>query len=231
MNLVGVDGCPGGWLCIVEHDNGLDSFVAADIAELLARVGLHAVVAIDIPIGLTERGPRVCDQLARKFLGRPRGSSVFPAPVRATLSARDHREASALHERMDGRRLSAQAYGILGKIHEVALALDGRPELQWMLHEVHPEISFAFWNNSKPMVHPKKTREGRVEREQLINARWPGARVHLETNLSGKFYAPDDLNDAFAALWSAQRIDRGTAMSFPDQRTLDSTGIPMVIRA
>jgi predicted RNase H-like nuclease len=231
MTLVGVDGCPDGWLCVVERDSSLVAFVAADIGELVTCVGRNAVVAIDIPIGLTERGPRTCDQLVRKFLGRPRGSSVFPAPVRSALGARNHREASELHERADGRRLSAQAYGILSKIREIELALRARPELQTELHEVHPEVSFALWNGSKPMIHPKRTRQGRVEREQLIDSRWPGMRPRLEVGLRGKNYAPDDLNDAIAALWSAQRIDLGIAAIFPDQRLLDSNGIAMVIHA
>lgn len=231
MTLVGADGCPDGWLCIVECDDALHAFVADDIGELIARVGPRAIVAIDIPIGLTDQGPRACDQLARKFLGQPRGTSVFPAPVRSTLTARDHREASDLHERSDGRRLSAQAFGILGKIREVAFELDAQPELQWMLHEVHPEVSFAFWNVAKPMSHGKKTPEGRTEREQLIDARWPEARSRLQTGLHGKCYSHDDLNDAFAALWSAERINEGTAVSFPDPPVLDRTGIPMVIRA
>jgi succinyl-CoA synthetase alpha subunit len=110
-------------------------------------------------------------------------------------------------------------------------AAKAKPELQWMLHEVHPEVSFAFWNAAKPMSHGKKTPEGRTEREQLIDARWPEARSRLQTGLHGKCYSHDDLNDAFAALWSAERINEGTAVSFPDPPVLDRTGIPMVIRA
>jgi predicted RNase H-like nuclease len=231
MTLAGVDGCPAGWICVRSRGRILDAFVAEDIGSLFARMEAPAIIAIDIPIGLTESGPRQCDLLARKFLGQPRSSSVFPAPVRSTLSARNHAEASALHERADGRRLSIQAFGILGKIREVTLALDAKPELQWILHEVHPEVSFALWNDSKPMLHGKKTREGRGQREQLIDAHWPGTRARLKAGLRGEVFSADDLNDAFAALWSAERIAAETAISLPAQPLLDATGIPMVIRA
>src|SRR5271157_3482359 len=48
------------------------------------------IIAIDIPIGLLdayEIGGRACDRAARKFLGKPRGNSIFPAPVRPVLAA------------------------------------------------------------------------------------------------------------------------------------------------
>jgi len=53
-----------------------------------------AGIAIDIPIGLLE-GPRVCDKAARKLLGQPRGSSVFPAPCRPALEAQCQRQTYA----------------------------------------------------------------------------------------------------------------------------------------
>ena len=47
-------------------------------------------LGIDTPIGLpdrAERGGRACDAAARRLLGPGRASSVFSAPVRATMSS------------------------------------------------------------------------------------------------------------------------------------------------
>lgn len=77
-----------------------------------------AVVAIDIPIGLFD-GPRACDSEARKLLGQPRGSSVFSAPCRASLSAENHRAANAANVRVTGKGLTCQAWGIAPKIKQV----------------------------------------------------------------------------------------------------------------
>ena len=39
----------------------------------------------------------------------------------------------------------------------------------------------------------------------------------------------DDLYDALAALWTAQRIDRGRSGTFPDDPPTDARGLPMRI--
>jgi hypothetical protein len=90
--LAGVDACRAGWVVALAGGTGsgggafddVEVQVVATFAEVL---GLGAAtVAVDIPIGLPDAGPRVCDVAARRLLG-PRRSSVFPAPVRAALDA------------------------------------------------------------------------------------------------------------------------------------------------
>ena len=76
-----------------------------------------ACVGIDIPIGLLE-GPRTCDKAARKPLGQPRGSSVFPAPCRPAL-AQAYAEASSINRRRTKTGLSQQAWGVAPKIKQV----------------------------------------------------------------------------------------------------------------
>jgi predicted RNase H-like nuclease len=39
----------------------------------------------------------------------------------------------------------------------------------------------------------------------------------------------DDIYDAFAALWTAQRICQGQAVVIPNPAPVDSTGLPMGI--
>ena len=76
--IAGVDGCKSGWLRLVQdlRSGEIKSDVSTDAPELFDRLPEPVVLGIDIPIGLTDAGPRTCDQLARTLLGRPRGSSV-----------------------------------------------------------------------------------------------------------------------------------------------------------
>jgi predicted RNase H-like nuclease len=81
----GADGCSEGWVCI-ERDTITGDILAeifTSTRDLMERGRYLAVLTVDIPIGLTESEPRECDRQARQLLTSKRGSSVFPAPVRA----------------------------------------------------------------------------------------------------------------------------------------------------
>jgi uncharacterized protein (DUF433 family) len=88
--LAGADGCRSGWIVVYKarDEPKVDSCVAAGIAELFDSPDPD-VLAIDIPIGLTESGARECDVLARRAI-RPRGPIVgTPArPLRPTTTNR-----------------------------------------------------------------------------------------------------------------------------------------------
>jgi len=73
--LVGVDGCAEGWIFVVEAGGPLKVGIVPHLESLLDRVTNSAIVAIDVPIGLTECGPRECDVEARRMLGSPRASN------------------------------------------------------------------------------------------------------------------------------------------------------------
>jgi predicted RNase H-like nuclease len=225
--IAGVDGTPAGWV-VVSCDDALGD-VHAFCVEGLADLprGLR-VAAVDVPIGLAERGPRLADSLARRALG-PRGSSVFPTPVRAVLGARSWEDACARHERADGRRLSKQTFGILRKIAEADAFLRASRWARRTLYEVHPELAFARWAGA-PMRHQKKTTEGRAERLALIASTF-GARAFDDARqaVRGHQVRADDLADAFATLWTAARIRAGTAERRPADRAVDREGLPMVI--
>jgi len=229
--LVGVDGCPDGWVAVIETDGALDAFVVADFPALLSRCPEDAIVAIDVPIGLPEAGSRPCDTEVRKFLKAPRSSSVFPAPVRPCLQADVYDVACELHRSADGRSLSRQAFSILKKIREVDAVLEASPALQDRVREVHPEVSFALWNGGAAMLYSKKRNAGRTEREALIDHTWTGQRGLIATKLSGHRYNADDLNDAFAALWTARRIAAGNARTFGTPTVRDQLGLRMEIVA
>lgn len=228
--IAGADGCPTGWLCIVDPDGSGDlrSFIAPDLQALLGRLAPDAILAIDIPIGLPDRGARRCDLEARRMLG-PRASSVFPAPIRPVLAATSYEHACEVREAAEGKRMSKQAFAIIPKIREVDIVLSsagGRCEVR----ECHPEVSFANWSGA-PLRHPKKRAEGRDERAALIDHAWPGQRETLKYSLPRGVFATDDLHDAFAALWTADRIRRGAAVVLPRDPDRDSLGLAMEIVA
>jgi predicted RNase H-like nuclease len=225
--LAGVDGCAAGWLAVRrEADGRIVPLVAFTAADLFDRCADCAVAAIDIPIGIPDAGARACDVAARALLGKPRSNSVFPCPVRGALGAASYAEACAVTEAADGRKISQQAYAIIPKIRELDALLRERPELREWVVEVHPELSFHRWNGDRPMVHAKKTAEGKAERRALIDARYPGAVEDVRRRFPVGVVADDDIHDALAALWSAERIATGAALVTGGVET-DAFGIPM----
>jgi predicted RNase H-like nuclease len=216
---------------VLELNSHLAAFVAPSFQGLLSELPETAIVAIDVPIGLPEGGPRACDVEARRLLRVPRASSVFAAPVRPALIEGTFADVSDAHFGADGRRISRQAFAILPKVREVDDVLRARPALQARVREVHPEVCFAVWNDGRPMRHRKGHAAGRAEREALIDARWPGRRARFIADLRRSGCRADDLNDAFAALWTARRIRDGVALVLPDAPQTDRFGLRMEMLA
>jgi predicted RNase H-like nuclease len=218
--IAGIDGCKAGWLAVMRNGTQLETRICHSDAEMLALFAECAIVAIDIPIGLTESGPRLCDEQARKRLG-PRASSVFPAPIRALLDARDYADASETSRRLQNKGISKQMWMIVPKIGEIDHLLQTRPVLRHRVFEVHPEVSFGAWNGG-PLAHSKHTEEGLDARRRL-------AREHFgEIPPVPRGAKEDDLLDALAALWTAERIEANQHTELGDGR-IDATGLPMRI--
>ena len=206
--VAGVDGCRCGWIAfkvaLSNLSTGIELF---DLPFVLkAKPAELAVLAIDIPIGLLD-GSRPCDKAARKLLDQPRGTSVFAAPCRASLSQKNHSDASAINTRITGRGLSQQAWGIAPKIKQVDDAMTADCQ-QWVF-EVHPEVSFWALNDCAPMRHNKKSEEGATERLTLLQTVFPDVGRHLENRPSD--VGKDDMLDAAVAAWTALRIHNGEA--------------------
>jgi predicted RNase H-like nuclease len=173
--------------------------VVRTFVEVLDLV--DGVVAVDMPIGLLDLpGTRACDAAARRLLG-PRRSSIFPAPARAHLAAGGFGEVGGL---------SIQAWNLVPKVREVDEAWEPR------VHEVCPETSFAAIAGA-PMAHAKRTAAGRAERLAALGLdSVPGVRVAK----------PDDVLDALANRWTAERLATGAAESTGDG-TIDTRGRPL----
>jgi predicted RNase H-like nuclease len=225
--VVGVDGCPSGWVAVRVDlaAGGWSARVHGSFAELLESCRDADAVGVDIPIGLTETGPRACDRAARARLG-PRRSSVFNPPTRRLLAtigdAPTYRVANALAWRELGHGIGVQAYNIFAKICEVDAAI--APELQSRVREVHPELCFAAMRG-RPCSHPKKSAAGVAERLTALRARcpWLGGQPPRPPRGASR----DDLLDALAAAWTAARIADGAAEALPAGPELDPRGLRM----
>jgi len=87
-----------------------------DIEDLWEDHDDAELILIDVPIGLREEDNslRPCDAEARDRLGAPRGSSVFPVPVRGVLEAENYEDAKQMQEELTDGSLGAQTWGNLG---------------------------------------------------------------------------------------------------------------------
>lgn len=237
FTVAGIDGCRGGWalalVSVIGPRRNWAFHVASTFREAVDLAAGAAVIAVDVPIGLAEEGPRTCDREARRLLGL-RGSSVFPAPVRAALRASGPAEARRLSMEATGRSLPCQTLAILPRIREVDAWMT--PARQRRVIEVHPEMSFLAMNGGRPVTQPKKQAAGRAAREALLRGEFPGFHVadaarqlRGRTGPGGPRAGPDDLLDALAAAWTALRRARGASGVIPAKPERDARGLEMAI--
>jgi predicted RNase H-like nuclease len=231
-HILGADGCRGGWITIRQElvSGRISSEVYDSAGQLLNQSPKPMVLALDIPIGLTDSGRRQCDVLARKMLGWPKGSSVFPAPIRPALKAANRQDADDTTRGIDGRGVSAQAFGLYVRIRDVDGVIRGTERTSPYVYEVHPEVSFMAWNGGKPIVESKKSYQGMSVRRGLIKSHFGEDAIQLvRQRHPTSAVADDDIYDAFATLWTAERIRLGIAKAIPDRPEVDSCGLPMAI--
>jgi len=228
--VIGVDGCPAGWIAVV-WGSSLSHRLCRTFAEVLALEG--EIIAVDMPIGFLtedEAGGRFAEQCLRKFLKNKR-SSVFPVPARATVEAgpQTREIAGEINRRNSSpaKSISVFTFGILRKMHEIDLLIT--PDLQTRVFETHPEACFAKMNNDVPIFAKKRKFEGRKQREAALDA--AGFPRHLLPPAAylRKEVAADDLLDACA--WAARRILEGRSIRFPANPPSDAKGLRMEINA
>jgi len=202
--VLGVDGWRLGWVGALLDGRSVRLLALPDVAAVLAVPDV-SVVAVDMPIGLSDDGVRACDVAARGLLGGA-GSSVFPTPVRGVLATDDYAQARAISRAATDppRAPSAQAFALVRSIRALDDAL-GTPPSDRVV-EVHPEL--AFRRGLGGVADRKGTARGTVQRLQALRA-----VMDVEAALAG---APTgvpviDALDACAAAWSAQRLADGTA--------------------
>lgn len=232
--VVGVDGCPGGWVAVAQPTEAASTsevraLVATRLHDLLTEFEGVDLVGIDMPIGLSDREARDCDRSARSRLG-PRGASVFPAPLRPALLAASHSEASVMSRQAGGQGVSAQAFNLFPKVRELDNLLRSRPEWRGRVIEVHPELSFLVLNGDVPLPASKHRIDGIYRRRALITEVFGMTAIESAVaQLAGTRVKEDDMLDAFAALWSARRWIGGLGESLPPHPPKDACGLPMRI--
>ena len=149
-------------------------------------------------------------------------AASFPAPLRPLLALRDFAEANRISRQLQQRGISRQGFAIARKVEQIDRILQRHRELRDRVYEVHPEVSYAIWNGGTAIEESKHTDAG-------IEARRTLAELHFGSIPSLPRGAKvDDLLDAMAALWTAERILAGRSQELGDARR-DITGLPMRI--
>ena len=234
---IGVEGCPGGWVAAVyAPDEGSFKFrVVRHLRELVDDFP-NVAIGVDIPMGIAESVPRNCDLKARKMLGSGRASSVFPAPDRRILRlGLDYRQTSSYSRMISGKGISQQTYHIMSKIEDADDELT--PDLQALMFEVHPELSFWKLAGLNPMKHNKKRTAGFNERRDWLRAVFPFESIPetriaarslvIQSKEIGRSAEGDDVLDAIISAWTALRFANGVAEIIPIDPQRDERGLLM----
>jgi predicted RNase H-like nuclease len=230
--VIGVDGCPGGWIA-VRWAETLTHRLCRSFAEVLAMEA--DVIAVDMPIGFPQGSGRQAEREARARLGQ-RQSSVFSVPSRAAVMCADYAGACSINLANSDppKKLSKQIFHIFSKMREIDRVMT--PELQSRVFEVHPELAFWAMNGHTSLPLPKKVKgrpdpDGLALRHKLLErAGFPLAALG-EAGYRAADVAADDLLDACACAWSARRIADGRAVRLPAEPPLDARGLRMEINA
>jgi predicted RNase H-like nuclease len=235
--LVGVDGCPSGWIAIsISAEGALDAEVriVTHFAEIVADPA-NRIIAVDMPIGLPDhvgpngRGP---ETLVRPRLGM-RQSSVFSVPSRAAVMTEEYRAACTVARATSTpqRMVAKQCFHLFPKIREIDALMT--PALEARVFEVHPELAFWRLNGEAPMTLPKKVKGSPnpagldQRRALLVGEGYEPATLARPPRGAG----PDDLLDAAVNALIARRILRGEAQPFPAEPERDARGLRMAIWA
>ena len=219
MAVLGVDGWRGAWVGALLDGRTVRLLALPDVPAVLAVPDVE-LVAIDMPIGLSDDGVRACDVAARRRLPGA-ASSVFPAPVRPVLSTTTYDAARTTSLAASGRSLSVQTFGLVPAIRSLDDALGDPPDPR--VHEVHPELSFRALDGR---VTDRKTSVNGIA--QRIRALEPVMDVLDALAAAAADLPLVDALDACAAAWSARRLADGMGECVGDGRT-DARGRPMRI--
>lgn len=81
------------------------------------------------------------------------------------------------------------------------------------------------------MCHPKHSRFGFGERLRLVERVFAEAAERIRSAVPRFTASDDDILDPLAALWTARRIQSGTAERLPQFDERDEFGLPMQMLA
>jgi len=197
--VIGMDGCRRGWIAVELGPAGRSISFVGHIDEILRRP--FDRLAIDMPIGLPDRGERACDIEARALL-RPHAARVFTGAVRGLWEYASQAEANRALKARGEAGVSVQLWNLGAKICEVDAALT--PALQARVMEAHPELTFLRLNDGRPLP-PKSDGEGlALRRTLLLREGFCELDDWLARWRKGTSAKPDDVVDACAAAIAAR---------------------------
>lgn len=221
MEVVGVDAFKGKWVAAVLRQGRFAGVTSGPLAVIAAAHPAAMAIAVDIPIGVPASGSRGADIASRSFVGPKRASSVFPTPPRWALDCLSYEEVRAEAKQRNEKGVTAQAFALKDLILEAEKVAAQDPRV----FEIHPEVSFAAMA-SNGLRFGKKCWGGFHERRGLLEQQG----IHIPISLgAGDEVGLDDVLDAFAAAWSANRKALGAAQSLPPNPPVDGSGREIAI--
>jgi predicted RNase H-like nuclease len=176
--------------------------VVPDAAAVLEATDGCDAVGVDIPLSLPSGGlRRDAEVLAATRLG-PARSSLFPTPPPPVLAETSYAGACAAAQEVTGKKISLQAWYIVPKIREFQ-----EVSLPQNVVEAHPELTFR---TMAPRVAfaSKKTARGAGQRIAALAGWADPARLLGDLPSAARL---DDVLDALATAWTAERVASGTA--------------------
>ena len=226
MPVLGVDGCPGGWV---------GARARAGRAATAGRRRADDRRSSSRPCGPTS----TCGGRAR-HPDRPAGQHDPPGrragPSRAArpgelgvhhpdptgLPRRTAAEADAVNRGLSGQGVGAQAFALRDKILEVDAWLRGRAHRRGRRGAPRGVVHDDGRRLPCPASAPPRGRPARLDALAAAGVARPSV-------LQGHGYAPDDVLDACAVAWTAHRHAVGDARSLPDPPEVFCDGIPAAI--
>ena len=124
-------------------------------------------------------------------------------------------------------RISRQCFGLFPKLREFDELMS--PDLQVLIHELHPEVCFFELNRCKAMLYGKHTTRGVRDRINVLMERNALSSPSMLQALNSGDAVTNDVLDALVAFWRAERIQEGCAVWIPQQPEIDSKGLRMEI--
>lgn len=236
MTVVGVDGCPDGWVAVEYNQKEYQTVsVFDDITGIWDEYGTAELLLVDIPIGLRERSARKrpCDDAARRILGN-RSSSVFPTPVREAVYQDSYEAAKTVQEELTSGSLGTQTWAICDKIQQLdRLLTDESRGARGIIREAHPEVCFWALGGKQPTTYSKTGQPAAAfwERVDVLESVDKEILDRIQvggTNVDGRV-SNDDLIDAFVLALTASSLT-GPCQRLPDQPATaieDPVGLPM----
>ena len=228
-NFIGIDGSKNGWVGVQQNSESLEQHELKFCKKLVDLITPELkLVIIDMPIGLeeyTQQGGRLVDREARKNLIK-RKSSIFNAPCRGVLKARNYDEAN-LYSKKNGLGISKQSWNLVNKIKELDQIL--RTKKRPLIFESHPELCFQEMNGDA-LKFSKKETDGHKERIDLLSKSGFNKKFLNKYSIKDKNFLADDFLDACALSWTAKRVVDKKNINIPEKETKDNYGIIMQMK-